>query len=72
MLPDRKCKMIVGLWTLGMNGECFHPNAGVRLGRHGIKRFAIQVSVVVAGGGDRHHIVTVSIPTVALGYVNKD
>ncbi|KAK7088602.1 MOXD1 homolog 1-like [Littorina saxatilis] len=43
MLPDPKCKMILTVWTLGLNGDCFHPNAGVRIGKNGIKKLAVQL-----------------------------
>ncbi|KAK7487954.1 hypothetical protein BaRGS_00020855, partial [Batillaria attramentaria] len=43
MLPDRRCKMIMTLWTLGLNGHCQHPTAGIRLGKNGVKKMAIQL-----------------------------
>nr|KAG5700389.1 hypothetical protein BaRGS_029641 [Batillaria attramentaria] len=43
MLPDLKCKIILTVWTLGLNGDCFHPSAGVRLGKHGLKKLAVQL-----------------------------
>ncbi|XP_025092690.1 dopamine beta-hydroxylase-like [Pomacea canaliculata] len=43
MLPDRKCKTIISVWTLGLNGDCYNRNAGVRVGKNGLKKLAIQL-----------------------------
>lgn len=43
MLPDRQCKMILTVWTLGLAGDCLHLDAGVRMGKNGLKKIAIQL-----------------------------
>ena len=34
---------MIGGWTVGVNGECFHDQAGFPLGTNGYKRVALQV-----------------------------
>lgn len=36
------CPDLIGAWALGITGQCFHQNAGVRIGRTGYKRMMIQ------------------------------
>ncbi|XP_061193883.1 DBH-like monooxygenase protein 1 [Saccostrea echinata] len=37
------CFDIIGLWTVGASGECFHRDIGFRLGQHGYKYFVLQI-----------------------------
>ncbi|XP_050416831.2 dopamine beta-hydroxylase [Patella vulgata] len=36
------CSSLIGLWTLGLPGECVYKEAGFRLGQMGIKRGLLQ------------------------------
>ncbi|BFZ19031.1 hypothetical protein BsWGS_22070 [Bradybaena similaris] len=36
--PDR-----IHFWSMGLGGECYHPSAGIRIGKTGIKKLALQV-----------------------------
>lgn len=36
--PDR-----IYFWSVGLGGECYHPSAGIRIGKTGIKKLALQV-----------------------------
>lgn len=40
---DPACTDILGVWLLGMEGECLHENSGFRVGTRGYKRGGIQV-----------------------------
>ncbi|KAH9503094.1 hypothetical protein Btru_069949 [Bulinus truncatus] len=42
MLSSSKCQTTLSVWSVGLSGDCFHPMAGVKLGRTGYKKFAIQ------------------------------
>ena len=37
------CNTMIGVWTLGMAGDCFHPDAGFRIGKGASTRIAFQV-----------------------------
>ena len=43
------CFDVVGGWTVGTAGECFHEDIGFRLGHHGYKYGVLQVSVITCG-----------------------
>ncbi|CAL1534325.1 unnamed protein product, partial [Lymnaea stagnalis] len=43
MLASSKCMKILSIWTVGMPGDCFHPNTGIRIGANGYKRMALQL-----------------------------
>ncbi|KAK7094627.1 dopamine beta-hydroxylase-like [Littorina saxatilis] len=36
------CSTTIGIWTLGMTGECINPEAGFRVGKGGATRVAFQ------------------------------
>ncbi|XP_025104356.1 DBH-like monooxygenase protein 1 homolog [Pomacea canaliculata] len=36
------CSDIIGAWTLGLSGQCFHPKAGFKVGANGYKTLLIQ------------------------------
>ncbi|ESO91706.1 hypothetical protein LOTGIDRAFT_233457 [Lottia gigantea] len=38
----RGCSALIGLWTLGLPGECFYKEAGIRMGMNGMKRGVLQ------------------------------
>uniref|UniRef100_A0A2C9JLJ9 Copper type II ascorbate-dependent monooxygenase C-terminal domain-containing protein n=1 Tax=Biomphalaria glabrata TaxID=6526 RepID=A0A2C9JLJ9_BIOGL len=42
MVASEKCQQFLSVWTVGLAGECFHPETGVRVGTHGFKRMAMQ------------------------------
>ncbi|KAH9503097.1 DBH-like monooxygenase protein 2 [Bulinus truncatus] len=44
MVPSAKCQSFLSIWTIGLKGECLHPETGIRLGgTEGIKYLALQV-----------------------------
>jgi hypothetical protein len=42
-MGNGNCFDIIGAWTVGVSGECFHDNIGFRLGQHGYKYGVLQV-----------------------------
>ncbi|KAL3870623.1 hypothetical protein ACJMK2_038671 [Sinanodonta woodiana] len=42
MSPDGGCSDIIGLWTVGLSGECHHESSGFRIGVSGYKRAAFE------------------------------
>lgn len=44
MIADPKCSSVIGIWSLGISGECSHNQSGFRIGIHGFRKGAIQVS----------------------------
>ena len=43
MIADPKCSNVIGIWSMGMSGECSHNNSGFRVGVNGFRRGALQV-----------------------------
>ena len=43
MIADPKCPNVIGIWSIGMVGECSHNNSGFRVGVNGFRRGALQV-----------------------------
>ncbi|KAK3580056.1 hypothetical protein CHS0354_001009 [Potamilus streckersoni] len=43
MLPGGGCSDIIGLWQVGVTGECHHEISGFRIGVNGYKRAAFEV-----------------------------
>ncbi|KAK3605266.1 hypothetical protein CHS0354_037667 [Potamilus streckersoni] len=46
MSPGGGCSDIIGLWGVGVSGECLHESSGFRIGVNGYKRAALEVAVV--------------------------
>lgn len=42
MLASDKCQNFLSVWTVGLAGECYHPQTGIRVGVNGYKRVAMQ------------------------------
>ncbi|KAL3870617.1 hypothetical protein ACJMK2_038665 [Sinanodonta woodiana] len=42
MSPGGGCSDIIGLWTVGLSGECHHESSGFRIGVRGYKRAAFE------------------------------
>ncbi|KAH9503110.1 hypothetical protein Btru_069976 [Bulinus truncatus] len=42
MVASEKCQEFLSVWTVGLAGDCSHPQAGIRVGTNGYKRMAIQ------------------------------
>jgi hypothetical protein len=42
-MGNGNCFDVIGGWTVGAAGECFHENIGFRLGQHGYKYGVLQV-----------------------------
>ncbi|KAL3870626.1 hypothetical protein ACJMK2_038674 [Sinanodonta woodiana] len=42
MSPGGGCTDIIGLWAVGVSGECHHESSGFRIGVHGYKRAAFE------------------------------
>ena len=42
------CSNSISVWTLGMAGECFNPQAGFRIGKGGITRVSLQVNSLLS------------------------
>ena len=38
------CEALLGVWSVGVSGQCYHQDAGVRVGKTSHKKFMIQVS----------------------------
>lgn len=47
MIADPKCSSVIGIWSLGISGECSHNQSGFRIGIHGFRKGAIQVSYTI-------------------------
>ncbi|KAK3087134.1 hypothetical protein FSP39_002131 [Pinctada imbricata] len=43
MLAHRYCNEIIGTWTIGSKGDCYHDNEGFRIGLRGFRKAALQV-----------------------------
>ncbi|CAG5132240.1 unnamed protein product, partial [Candidula unifasciata] len=43
MLASDDCMQFLHVWTLGLDGECYHPDSGVKIGLGGYKFVAIQL-----------------------------
>ncbi|XP_046576553.1 DBH-like monooxygenase protein 1 [Haliotis rubra] len=41
-MATEDCNELIGLWTVGMNGQCLNTAAGFKLGRTGIKRVLLE------------------------------
>ena len=44
MQADDACTDIIGMWTVGVNGQCYHPETGMSIGASGYRIGAIEVS----------------------------
>ncbi|KAL3870614.1 hypothetical protein ACJMK2_038662 [Sinanodonta woodiana] len=42
MSPARECTDIIGLWAVGVSGQCHHESSGFRIGVTGYKRAAFE------------------------------
>ncbi|KAH9503104.1 hypothetical protein Btru_069965 [Bulinus truncatus] len=42
MVASQRCQEFLSVWTVGLAGDCSHPQAGIRVGTNGYKRMAIQ------------------------------
>ncbi|XP_005109973.1 tyramine beta-hydroxylase, partial [Aplysia californica] len=42
MLATQNCQDFISIWSVGLAGECYHPDAGVRIGINGYKKVALQ------------------------------
>lgn len=47
MLAHQQCVFIIGTWTVGSFGDCFHDSSGFRIGLGGFKRVALQVREIL-------------------------
>lgn len=43
MVPHSRCMEVIITWTIGIQGDCVHKEAGFRLGKHGYTMVALQV-----------------------------
>ncbi|XP_055861079.1 DBH-like monooxygenase protein 2 homolog [Biomphalaria glabrata] len=43
MVASDQCQKSLSIWTVGLKGDCYHPNIGIRLGTAGYKKLAIQL-----------------------------
>lgn len=43
MEPSMGCRDLLGIWQVGLQGECMHPDAGFRFGKNGYRHLALQV-----------------------------
>lgn len=43
MLAHKHCFDIIGTWTVGSYGDCFHKDTGVQIGNSGFRRAALQI-----------------------------
>lgn len=42
MVPNESCTEIIGLWSLGHLGTCYHNSAGIPIGPNGFRKVALQ------------------------------
>ncbi|KAK3598066.1 hypothetical protein CHS0354_037631, partial [Potamilus streckersoni] len=42
MSPGGGCSEIIGLWAVGVSGQCHHESSGFRIGVNGYKRAAFE------------------------------
>ncbi|KAH9503106.1 DBH-like monooxygenase protein 1 [Bulinus truncatus] len=43
MVPSSSCLLFQSVWTVGLHGDCFHHQTGIRIGVNGYKRMAMQL-----------------------------
>ncbi|CAG5132239.1 unnamed protein product [Candidula unifasciata] len=43
MTASPSCHEFLHVWTVGLDGECYHPQAGIKIGKTGYKTVAIQL-----------------------------
>lgn len=43
MIASPKCSSVIGIWSMGMSGECSHNSSGFRIGKNGFRKGALQV-----------------------------
>lgn len=43
MIADPKCSNVIGIWSMGMSGECSHNSSGFRIGTSGFRKGALQI-----------------------------
>ncbi|XP_063420677.1 DBH-like monooxygenase protein 1 [Mytilus trossulus] len=43
MLAHRQCVNIIGTWTVGSDGDCFHNSTGFKIGSSGFQTAALQI-----------------------------
>lgn len=41
-----KCNSILGGWSVGNDGECYHGDVGMRIGTNGYKKVMVEVRKV--------------------------
>ena len=44
MQADDACTEIIGMWTVGISGQCYHSETGFSIGASGYRIGAIEVS----------------------------
>ena len=48
LMGTNGCSEAISVWTLGMAGECFNPQAGFRIGKGGFTLVSLQVNLLPA------------------------
>ncbi|XP_071155959.1 tyramine beta-hydroxylase-like [Mytilus edulis] len=43
MIASPKCSSVIGIWSMGMSGECSHNSSGFRIGKNGFRKGALQI-----------------------------
>ncbi|CAG5114875.1 unnamed protein product, partial [Candidula unifasciata] len=42
IVPNPSCQEFLHVWTVGLDGECYYPDSGVRIGETGVQFMVIQ------------------------------
>ncbi|BFZ04320.1 hypothetical protein BsWGS_07359 [Bradybaena similaris] len=42
IVPNPSCQEFLHVWTVGLDGECYHPASGVRIGKTGVQFLVVQ------------------------------
>ncbi|XP_055862636.1 MOXD1 homolog 1-like [Biomphalaria glabrata] len=43
MSASHNCSRVISIWTVGLSGDCFHPQTGITIGNKGYKRIAVEL-----------------------------
>lgn len=45
-MAKENCRHLIGLWAVGLDGDCLHKDAGFKVGINGFKKATLEVLII--------------------------
>lgn len=45
-MAKENCRHLIGLWAVGLGGDCLHKDAGFKVGINGFKKATLEVLII--------------------------